>query len=241
MMSIILLSCYFALAAGSPMTASVQSMAAVPCETDKDCKTQVDAYSTCRFPAGLCSTNAYEQGCLYRHGASDKIRVCNSEDGPTAAEEGLCRIADIEYSEVRLFSNDWESAIFETWILQIVLSELLNVPTTTESGVYGAKNDFYNAQSSIQFGDSDFLPAMTTAASITDCREARKDPQNYTPCAHVVSEVWHASEAAVLLKNGSAKPPLSLGVLGQEALFVPKFTGERDPTLLSYMGITGRE
>lgn len=213
----------------------------VPCKTDKDCKADVEGQSTCHLPAGLCGSNPYEQGCLFRHGVSDKKRVCNSEDLPNAVEKGLCRKADIEYPEVRLFANDWESAIFETWILQIILSELLDVPTTTETGVYGSKIDFYNPHNAFDFGNSNYTDSMANSALLKDCRKAMRSASNYEPCAHVITEIWQADGLSALRQSGIAEPAQPLGVLGQEGWFIPKFTGQRDPTLLSYMGLQGEK
>ena len=112
---------------------------------------------------GTCRNNPYESGCLrsfHNHkmkkggGSAEedvlttkyKLRMCNSDDDKTftiggmddvasTTNGGLCRIE--EYSdnfELRLHTQNWEAAIFEVWILQIVLSELLNVPTTVETG-----------------------------------------------------------------------------------------------------------
>ena len=59
-----------------------------------------------------------------------KLRVCNSNDGPEAAALGYCRESPFDYTEVRLAGQDWETNYMSVWLLQIVLSELLDVPTT---------------------------------------------------------------------------------------------------------------
>lgn len=154
---------------------------------------------------------------------------------------GLCREAEIKYPEVRLFSNNWEEATFETWVLQIILSELLDVPATIETAVYGASVEFYDPLNAIEFGGADFQTAIRTAARLGDCRQANRSAYGYESCAHVVSEVWESHKAWEVADDSSAEPPQALGIIGQEGWFVPKFTGERDPTLLSYMGLHGEE
>ena len=63
------------------------------------------------------------------------------------------------------------------------------------------------------------------------------------PATQHYSNTFHSTgqDAWALAAEGSAETPAGLGPLGQEAWFVPKFTGERDPTVLSYMGLQGEE
>lgn len=67
-------------------------------------------------------------------------RVCHSQDTQETIDAGLCRPKRSEtttlpgYPEVRLYSNNWESSYLDTWILQALLSELMEVPTTIEIG-----------------------------------------------------------------------------------------------------------
>jgi hypothetical protein len=92
--------------------------------------------------------------------------------------------------ELRLLNNNWESAIFETWILQIILSELLGVPTSTESAQANANINFYNHDAKFEFGKPTDLNALRLAAKIGDCRLADRSPNHYEPCAHVITEFW---------------------------------------------------
>lgn len=137
--------------------------------------------------------NKYERGCF--HGLDplkSRIRVCNSDDIlPDAVESGTCRIPDIDHMEFRIFSENWESVFFEAWILQIILSELLDVPTTIETGSPDAKLNFYDPDNSFQYGNSHDLHALSTAAELGDCRLANRDPdpEVYESCAHAVPEV----------------------------------------------------
>jgi hypothetical protein len=125
----------------------------------------------------------------------EKMRICNSEDDPNAAAQGLCRLADIKYPEVRLYSPNWESAIMETWILQIILSELLDVPTSTETGLHDAQVNFYNHWEALDLGAQMIATSLETAALLGgDCELANSGETNYQPCAHVVTEIWESRE-----------------------------------------------
>jgi hypothetical protein len=80
-----------------------------------------------------------------------RVRVCNSEDGPDAADLGHCRVPyeGLDYMEIRIHNQNWESVFFESWVLQILLSEMLDVPVTIETGSPGVNNNFYQPQNSL--------------------------------------------------------------------------------------------
>jgi hypothetical protein len=75
-------------------------------------------------------------------------RVCNSNDPPDRryqinnatqhqqpGQEFLtCRQPEFDYLEIRIATGNWDSATMLGWLTQIILSELLGVPTTIESG-----------------------------------------------------------------------------------------------------------
>jgi hypothetical protein len=210
------------------------------CRSTSECEQAVRRGSTCRED-GFCS-NPFESGCLSTllpDKYSTKIRVCNSEDPPEAAGAGICRIPDFDYTEIRIFSANWESVILEDWVLQVLLSELLDVPTSIEPGLPGARINLYDSQRNIVYGDSGDRSSIHFASVYGDCRLASKKP--YESCAHVVTEVWDSKDAWDMAKEGIAEPPQGLGILGQEGWFTPKFTGQRDPSVLNYLGLQGEE
>lgn len=214
---------------------------ALPCTNNSVCEPYFGTGSQC--VGGLC-TNPFEQGCLYRKLPWwTKVRVCNSDDPPNAAELGLCRTPQFDYLEIRMHSQNWESVFFEAWILQIVLSEMLDVPTSIETGIPTAKINFYNASSPFQYGISDDWGALARADQLLDCRLASRDPNNYQSCAHVISEVWDARDEWVrnMVAEGILEPTTGLGALGQESWFMPKFTAESDPSLVSFVGLAGEQ
>lgn len=57
--------------------------------------------------------NPFEQGCLLQKVPGwgwTKSRVCNSDDRASDA----CRRPDLDYMEIRIFSENWESVFFES-------------------------------------------------------------------------------------------------------------------------------
>ena len=137
----------------------------------------------------LSTSNPYEQGCLFSHGVVSKIRVCNSEDPPEAPELGRCRIPDIDYLEIRIHSDVWESIAFEAWIVQVILSEILDVPTTIEPGAGGSLN-FYHHDASFTFGSTDDNAPLQTAYNAIDCRTIIQNGDKYQGCYHFGPERW---------------------------------------------------
>ena len=173
-----------------------------------------------------------------KEGAGDGLlRACNSEDPmPEAVEQGLCvdyegdlSIGNIytDYVEVRLLSQNWESAIFASWILQILLSEVLRVPTTIESGTADAKVNFYSPTNEFGYGEYNDFGALETANSMpnADCRLLKEvqtgNNENYTSCGTVIPEYWagDAKELFVKQREGMIDTPDVLGAIGQQGLF----------------------
>ena len=122
------------------------------------------------------TSNPYYSGCLHqfqqqrqqelqqtRHGEHVTLngpttsiyynaRVCNSNDElPEAVEMGYCRLPEFpEYNmEIRIATGNWDSATMLGWLAQILLSEILGVPSTIESGMYGSSRDFYDINGAI--------------------------------------------------------------------------------------------
>jgi hypothetical protein len=203
------------------------------CTSDGNCRKG----SECR--QGHCR-NPFESGCLYTLLPEwKKNRVCNSQDPPEAIEEGICRVPDPDYTEIRMLSHNWESVILESWILQKLLSEFLDVPTSMETGSAESKINIYDSRDSFDYGGNNDWDSMVKAADLGDCRLASKDPETYESCAHVVTENWNANSAWILAEEEISEAPQTLGVLGQEGWFLPKFTAQQDPSLLSYLGLQG--
>jgi hypothetical protein len=222
--------------------------------------------SSCWFPtvsttdttSDTSSSNPFfNGGCLYQRKANwTKLRVCGSEDSPDAAEMGYCLAAtDFEYMEIRIHGQNWEAAIFQTWILQILLSEVLQVPTSVETSLEDTKINFYNADSRFEYGDSDDWGCLQRGVQIGDCRRLDDDDDDdsntsnesssssYQSCCHFIPEVWPGTLDTFeeLQDAKTIEPALPMGTIGEEHWFIPKFTAVRDPTLLSYIGMAGED
>lgn len=102
-----------------------------------------------------------------------RIRVCNSEDPPLAAKMGYCRDDDpFDYMELRIHGQNWEASIFQTWVLQILLSEVLHVPTSVETGYSNAHANFYDMKDRLDFDslNHDDWKCLENGVENGDCR-----------------------------------------------------------------------
>jgi hypothetical protein len=253
----------------------------LPCSSDEECHQQVNKLSKCVLSESgdtegeyYCS-NPFESGCFYTldpEWQNTKPRVCNSEDTIESIQSGKCYTpTDIQYQEVRIFSQNWESVHLEAFLMQIILSEFMMVPTSVETGAPDSYMNFYHPirryDSGTTYGSSSL---MYSTLYNGDCLEATAnnnpqslwyDPSNdtndfapylqdpskefygindegvYIPCAHVITELWDHQAALTLQRQQIIEAPQALGVLGQEGWYVPKFTGRRDPSILSYLGL----
>jgi hypothetical protein len=107
--------------------------------------------------------------------------VCNSEDEYGAANKGICSAPSsyFNYTEIRIAPGDWESSMFTSWIIQIMLSEILNVPTTIHVGGDGKLN-FYDMENSLDYPEIAYDWRAIEEANLheCDCRETMKDCAN---------------------------------------------------------------
>ena len=136
--------------------------------------------------------------------------------------------------------------MFQVWILQIVLSEILGVPTSVETGRSDAVADFYDATARVDYtGVAYDWPGLVTAkevhgncqavASNKDDDDVDDDEDPYQSCSHVIPEVWHGHHDRI--RQGILADEVEMvsgGVLGRDGWFVPAFTAQADPSLLSH-------
>lgn len=137
--------------ASSSTSPFVFVQASLACRTHAECETAYLAGSECL--EGVCTNPFYKHGCLARLPPNQQLkrqrrqrpRICHSEDPPSALALGYCRPMDphLDYTEVRILTQDWESVFLEAWLIQIVLTEVLGVPATIESGLEEVQLDFY--------------------------------------------------------------------------------------------------
>lgn len=170
-------------------------LAKVACTSDAECQKLLGSRDTKCDEDGYCTNPFHAGGCLYQKGIVSQPRVCNSEDPPLAADLGYCRAPPLDYPEVRIAAGNWESSFAGAWIMQILLSELLGVPTTIETGEPNMDADFYDRDMSLDYGVGYPFDAIEKAAEVGDCRILPKadTTEDYQMCAHVMPEVCRDS------------------------------------------------
>jgi hypothetical protein len=157
--------------------------------------------------------------------------VCNSDDARDAEALGLCVAPEFEgYMEVRMTAGNWETSFFNAWLLQILLSEILGVPTTLEPGMPKTRINYYDTTGAVEYGEIQNTRAFENAHKYTDCRHLTEHNQNldddadpyteYEPCSNFIPEFWSADGpwATESIQAGTMEPPDALGVLAREAL-----------------------
>lgn len=82
------------------------------------------------------ATNPFLEGCLHSKKLSWSKRVCNSEDKDEDGGSSCFRNSQPlakAYPEIRVYSGNWESSMFLSWIAQIISSEVMMMPMTLVS------------------------------------------------------------------------------------------------------------
>jgi hypothetical protein len=182
-------------------------------------------------------------------GGWNKTRVCNSQDPSEAEAMGFCRPSPLGYTEVRLASGNWEAINLGAWIVQILLSELLGVPTSIESGSPDINLNFYDVNNGFDIGNAGVSFEMTeleVAAREKDCRGVTTEvanPEDYEGCMHVNQEAYWSWYDADLIDEFKSyiEPIRELGIMTENAWFIPKFAAVNDPSLVSYAGLSGQQ
>ncbi|CAB9504022.1 expressed unknown protein [Seminavis robusta] len=202
--------------------------------------------------AAISSSNPFYSGCLHKVIPDRPKRVCNSDDvrlfgfgNGNDHEEYMydfCSAPGIDYMEIRVMLANWESSVIVGWLIQIILSEYLSVPTTIEAGSHGEIKSFYDPLSRLDFISHNNANAVAFSAQMEngDCRLADKTKNNYQPCAHISSESWDTDSEWVqeLIRDRIINVEY-LGVLALETWMVTKFTAQEEPDVFSYHGLMG--
>ena len=202
---------------------------------------------------GICTNPFHYGGCLKSYYPNIKrIRICGSDDPmPDALEHGHCRMTPFvdTYKEIRIASQNWESVFFQSWILQIILSEMLNVPTSIETGTKHTNVDFYNIYNRFEYGVSNDWDQLRSATLHNgDCTKVvvnkltdDDSDEEYQSCAHIIPEVWEIPTDDAAILQHTEQPPQEIGSVGEQHWYIPKLTAERDLSLLSYIGLQGEK
>jgi hypothetical protein len=198
------------------------------------------------------ANNPYSSGCLYASqvpGWESKWRVCNSQD-PVELRGVICAEPEFDYMEIRVVDGDWPSIQAMSWIAQIMLSELVGVPTSIETGNFDYVRNFYNVEGRNDYGWSENSMPVVDASNGTifdkyrgDCRAVTQSADNYEYCGHFLPEYWWATNTWVqdAVSNGLLEPTQGVGLLGNEGWFVTKFTTDIDPSVIGYFGLRGED
>mmetsp|Transcript_69426 Transcript_69426/g.103336 ORF Transcript_69426/g.103336 Transcript_69426/m.103336 type:complete len:917 (-) Transcript_69426:138-2888(-) len=195
---------------------------------------------------GICS-NPFRSGCLRNVLPSrfTKLRTCNSDDDADASDRGECANSRFDYEEVRILSQNWESAMLSSWIMQIILSELLDVPSTLETSMPDTSFNFYDPDLQFSYSHISYdYDALRTARDNPDCEtyqaDQRKNGREYRSCAHVMPEAWNGQKEKIAYaeQEGVIEPTTGSGGVAKYSWYIPRFTAIRDPKLTSYFGMT---
>jgi len=121
------------------------------CQRDEQCKDLYGLGSIC-LEGGACSI-PYMAGCLYSNdnGKFEK-RTCNSKDDSSAD----CIKSSLAYHEVRVHNQDWEAPFFYAWIVQLFLSEFLQVPILIGLGFDSAQASFYAPEMQMPYSNQSY-------------------------------------------------------------------------------------
>ena len=213
------------------------------CNWDVQCEALYKPGSKC-LEGGVCS-NPYMAGCLnnfYSHNDQQKSalkasqkRTCNSKDDGTE----YCDQPVLPYHEVRVHNGNWESAIMYSWIIQIFLSEFLQVPTTV-----GMNNEdlpqasFYAPNMPMSYSAKGYpWEELVTANQMGGrCEATEKD------CVHVMPEVWigQGKRWTEYLEEGHIDQLSGDGQVGKGAWCIPFHTAKMHPDLTSFHGLSGQ-
>jgi hypothetical protein len=178
-------------------------------------------------------------------------RICNSDDyrgeiesssnkGTNEAhplstrEYCIPQDLDFDYPEVRIHNGNWESSIFLSWIMQIILMEVLQVPATVGLTTNTtAISSFYAVENTLEYS-AEAYPFDALQDGV-DCQTKSE------PCIQVMPEVWNGQqhEWSRAVKAGYMEPVEGNGAVGKGSIYIPKFAAVQDPTLVSVYGLQG--
>ncbi|KAL3927658.1 MAG: hypothetical protein SGBAC_012995 [Bacillariaceae sp.] len=204
------------------------------CLSDRDCEALYRPGSTC-LNTGKCS-NPFTEGCLKGMLLDDRPRVCNSDDDMEGITGNNCRTSQLNYPEIRVHYQNWETAIFFSWILQISLMELLDVPVKVGLGSDSRDASFYSMDNNLLYSPVGYSwDGLRKANELNgDCLQTEED------CVHVLPDAW-VSQADILkqeYEDGQLDYLDGNGQIGKDSLFLPKFTAQQYPFAVTYHGLS---
>mmetsp|Transcript_34412 Transcript_34412/g.83548 ORF Transcript_34412/g.83548 Transcript_34412/m.83548 type:complete len:967 (+) Transcript_34412:74-2974(+) len=206
------------------------------CVSDLDCAGLYRPGSTCLF-SGQCS-NPFIDGCLRsvkpsQSSEDQRIRLCNSDDD---TEDSYCRSSPFNYPEIRVHNQDWEAAIFFSWIIQISLMEFLDVPVTIGMGSDTKESSFYNFENNLPFSSKSYSWEGIRKANEVGGNCLLTDEE----CVNLITDVW-VSQADVMAReyaDGQLDYLDGNGQVGRLSWWVPKYTAVRHPFTVTHLGLS---
>jgi len=212
------------------------------CDSDEQCMGRFGSESFCT-ERGTCS-NPFQGGCL-RARLPDwkRKRTCGSQDPKDAVDRGLCLPSPLNYTEIRIESQNWESALFHTWILQILLTEMLDVPVSIETSFFEYVTNFYDEHMRVEYGWSDDERALARATRVDgDCVPFTSQMDGYLACAHYIPQSKTSARwTPEFIANKTLEPTQSCGTMGMEGWYIPLHTAQIYPELRHYSALVGEE
>jgi hypothetical protein len=229
--------------------------AQVVCFVTADCEKVLSFSGDVECIDGFCS-NPFRRGCLQpmdREKGTAKFqdfqqRVCNSDDA-ASGDYSSCLVPTSlfeTYDEIRVAPGDWESSIFLSWIIQILLGEILRVPVTIETSAprSAGSASFYDETNGMVYAAVPYnCDALRRANALNaDCTQANRE-NGTDACAHILPEVWSGQIDAytAALQEGFIEAPEGNGMVGEFSFMIPQFLAEQDPSLTSWHGLRDRK
>jgi hypothetical protein len=229
--------------------------AQLACHVTADCEKVLPISGDVECINGFCS-NPFRRGCLEamdrEKGTANfkdfRQRVCNSDDAATGEQSSCLLPASLfeTYDEIRVATGDWESSIFLSWIIQIILGEILRVPVTIETSAPRSAGSisFYDEKNGMAYAAVPVnYEALRRATALDgDCTQADRESGN-DACAHVLPEVWSGQIDAytAALQEGFIEAPEGNGMVGEFSFMIPQCLAEQDPSLTSWHGLQDRK
>ncbi|KAL3911704.1 MAG: hypothetical protein SGILL_007177, partial [Bacillariaceae sp.] len=121
-----------------------------------------------------------------------------------------------------------------SWVMQIVLSELVRVPVSIESSGPDLNLNFYDPGLSFDYGGASYdYDALQRGKDFIDCRKTNET------CAHVMPEVWNGQNYNILQHedDGLIENAVAGGGVAKYSWFMPKFLAEQEYSILSHFGL----
>ena len=166
------------------------------CQQDAECADTLK-FDSSKCVQGKCTNPFHSGGCLNNMAKRENsnpnlftserkfIRECNSDD--LLSNSNDCSRGPFQYDEVIIAGSNWETSILLSWIMQIFLSEVLEVPVVIENLVPGEEGStsFYDINGGFTY------PAMAyNFEALKNADDVQGDCKDVDNCAHLIPEAW---------------------------------------------------